>query len=208
MRAARVQPRPIPMRGNRAANSHASPKRQREETATGVVRRAVFPCLRCGLGWTVDPSRGLGWTGDPSRGLGWTVDPSRAIPMQARSASERKPRRGLCGGPYSLACAAGLDGRWTRRAGLDGRGTRRAGLDGRWTRRAQFPCKPEAPARGNRDGDRTGLDNAVTSAGRGARRADPFARASGWLPPPPPRSAARRSPRRSPLRHAAPAGSA
>ena len=31
--------------------------------------------------------------------------------MQARSASERKPRRGSRGGPDSLACAAGLNGR-------------------------------------------------------------------------------------------------
>ena len=152
-------PRAIPMTGNGASISHASPKRKREETATGVVRRHVFPCLRCGLGWAGEPAA-RAWMG---------------------------------GG--------------TRRAGLDGRGA--------------AACNPmtgngasNSHASPKREREETATPfarawtGAATSAGRGARRAGPFARASGWPPPPPPRSAARRSPRRSPPRHAAPAGSA
>ena len=33
--------------------SHASPKRKREESAFQPVRPPAFPCLRCGLGWTL-----------------------------------------------------------------------------------------------------------------------------------------------------------
>ena len=163
--------------------------------------------------------------------------PSRSIPMQARSASERKPRRGTrgwtgfpclrCGlgwtvvrrapfpckpeaqargnrdgeregGPDSLACAAGLDGRWSvALAWMDGGTVARAWMDGGPSRGLGWTVVRRA-----------GLDGAATSAGRGARRGGPFARASGWPPLPPPRSAARRSPRRSPLPHAAQAGSA
>ena len=50
----------IPLLALRAwmkAGSHASPKRQREETATGIVRQPAFPCLRCGLWWPGDARR-------------------------------------------------------------------------------------------------------------------------------------------------------
>jgi hypothetical protein len=137
--------------GPTAANSHASPKRQREETATGGVRRHEFPCLRCGLGWTGNPPRGLGWTGNPPRGLGWTGNPPRGLG-------------------------------WTG------------------ARHAQFPCKPEAPARGNRDG---GCEAARIPllALRAWMDGEPAARA--WMDGGPPRaipmqarSASERKPRR------------
>jgi hypothetical protein len=207
MRAAGVQPRPIPMTGNRAAQSHASPKRQREETATGVVRRAEFPCLRCGLGWTGAPVARAWMDGGTRRagldGRGTATRNSHASPKRQREETATGVVRRAefpC-----LRCGLGWTG--SRHAGLDGRGTARP-IPMTGSRHSQFPCKPEAPARGNRDAVRTGVDNAATSAGRGARRADPFARASGWPPPPPPRSADRRSPRWSPLRHAALADSA